>query len=195
MLFKTLSAIASLLPAALLFPSTAVTAVPIMGPVTIYTPAADYTNERSLYARAIQLEYQKSVSFGVKLHVCGADRVSSLVRVTARSLPHGKTTLPRTKVSFTFPSTRGKWSYTLYLPPPLIVHPLPFSQNNGKTWSEYSRAVDQVNGVGLKYQPDLYELPRDIGSFKKGTILLAGNSIPRDLQTTQIDLYASTDKG
>lgn len=61
MLFKTLSAIASLLPAALLFPST-VTAVPIMGPVTVYTPAADYTNERSLYARAIQLEHQKSVS-------------------------------------------------------------------------------------------------------------------------------------
>ena len=39
------------------------------------------------------------------------------------------------------------------------------------------------------------ELSRDIGNFKKGTILLAGNSIPRDLSTTQIDLYASTDKG
>ena len=70
-----------------------------------------------------------------------------------------------------------------------------FSSNNGKTWSEYSRVQDQVNNVGLKYQPDLYELPQDIGSFKKGTILLAGNSIPRDLSTTQIDLYASTDKG
>lgn len=69
------------------------------------------------------------------------------------------------------------------------------SDNNGKKWSEYSRVQDQVNGVGLKYQPDLYELPRDIGAFKEGTILLAGNSIPRDLSTTQIDLYASTDKG
>jgi hypothetical protein len=64
MLFKTLSAIASLL-----FASTAVTAVPIMGPVTIYTPAADYTNERSLYARAIQLEYQKSVSVAARSYL------------------------------------------------------------------------------------------------------------------------------
>jgi hypothetical protein len=61
MFFKTLSAIASLLPTALLLQS-AVSAVPIMGPVTIYTPPSDYTNERTLYARAIQLEHQKSVS-------------------------------------------------------------------------------------------------------------------------------------
>jgi hypothetical protein len=69
------------------------------------------------------------------------------------------------------------------------------SPNNGKTWSEYSRVEDQKEFVGAKYQPFLYELPRAIGQFQEGTILLAGNFIPRDLSTTQIDLYASTDKG
>ncbi|KAJ9098059.1 hypothetical protein QFC19_006494 [Naganishia cerealis] len=77
----------------------------------------------------------------------------------------------------------------------LVYFPIYASSNNGKKWENYSTVHDQVNGVGLKYQPDLYELPRDIGGFKKGTILLAGNSIPRDLSTTQIDLYASTDQG
>lgn len=62
MFFKTLSAIASLLPAALLLQSSVTSAVPIMGPITIYTPPSDYTNERTLYARAIQLEHQQSVS-------------------------------------------------------------------------------------------------------------------------------------
>lgn len=55
--------------------------------------------------------------------------------------------------------------------------------------------MDTVNGVGLRYQPFLYELPSAIGGFAKGTILCAGSSIPEDLSFTQIDLYASTDKG
>ena len=54
---------------------------------------------------------------------------------------------------------------------------------------------DQVNGWGLRYQPFLYELAEPIGGYEAGTILLAGNSIPDDLSQTQIDLYASTDKG
>jgi hypothetical protein len=58
-----------------------------------------------------------------------------------------------------------------------------------------TRLPASSSNVGAKYQPTLYELPRDVGTFKEGTILLAGNFIPRDLSTTQIDLYASTDKG
>lgn len=65
----------------------------------------------------------------------------------------------------------------------------------GKTWSERSRVYDQVNGWGLRYQPFLYELAEPIGKFAAGTVLLAGNSIPDDLSETQIDLYASPDKG
>lgn len=69
------------------------------------------------------------------------------------------------------------------------------SLDGGETWSERSRVYDQVNGWGLRYQPFLYELPEAFGGYDAGTILLAGNSIPQDLSKTQIDLYASTDKG
>ncbi|OCK83305.1 glycoside hydrolase family 93 protein [Lepidopterella palustris CBS 459.81] len=69
------------------------------------------------------------------------------------------------------------------------------STDLGRTWTEYSRVTDQVNGWGLRYQPFLYELPSKIGSFPAGTVLLSGNSIPADLSQTQIELYASLDKG
>jgi hypothetical protein len=47
----------------------------------------------------------------------------------------------------------------------------------------------------LRYQPFLYELPQQVGSFPKGTVLCAGSALPEDLSFTQIELYASTDKG
>ena len=73
--------------------------------------------------------------------------------------------------------------------------PIYQSLDGGKTWTERSRVYDQVNGWGMRYQPFLYELPQAIGNWSAGTILLAGNSIPQDLSETQIDIYASTDKG
>ncbi|MCJ1369358.1 hypothetical protein MMC20_000569 [Loxospora ochrophaea] len=79
--------------------------------------------------------------------------------------------------------------------PPLVYFPIFRSVDGGETWNEISRVTDQVNNWGLRYQPFLYELPAPIGNFSKGTILLAGNSIPANLSNTQIDLYASTDKG
>ena len=54
---------------------------------------------------------------------------------------------------------------------------------------------DTQNGWGLRYQPFLYVLPQKIGNLAKGTILLAGNSIPTDLSQTKIDIYASADGG
>ncbi|KAF2085049.1 glycoside hydrolase family 93 protein [Saccharata proteae CBS 121410] len=81
-----------------------------------------------------------------------------------------------------------------YSPEP-VYFPIYRSTNLGKTWHEWSRVYDQVNGWGLRYQPFLYELPAPIGDFSAGTILLAGNSIPANLSQTKIDLYASTDKG
>ena len=73
--------------------------------------------------------------------------------------------------------------------------PIYKSTDKGKTWSEISRVKDQVNGWGLRYQPQLFELPMPMGGFPEGTILLAGSAIPEDLSVTQIDLYASTDRG
>ena len=79
--------------------------------------------------------------------------------------------------------------------PPLVYFPIYKSTDLGKSWNEISRVTDQVNGWGLRYQPFLYEMPQSIGNYSAGTILLAGNSIPTNLSNTQIDLYASTDKG
>ena len=79
--------------------------------------------------------------------------------------------------------------------PPPVYFPIYKSTNGGESWTPISKVQDQVNGWGLRYQPFLYELPRAIGGYPAGTILLAGNSIPTDLSKTQIDLYASCDKG
>lgn len=79
--------------------------------------------------------------------------------------------------------------------PPLVYFPIFKSTDGGVSWTEIGKIEDQVNGWGLRYQPDLYELPRAIGKFPKGTIIGSGNSIPTDLSKTKIDVYASTDGG
>ena len=79
--------------------------------------------------------------------------------------------------------------------PPKVYFPIYRSTDNGYTWKEISRVQDTAQGWGLRYQPFLYILPEDIAGYKAGTVLLVGNSIPSDLSKTQIDLYASTDKG
>ncbi|KAF5003862.1 hypothetical protein FDECE_9610 [Fusarium decemcellulare] len=79
--------------------------------------------------------------------------------------------------------------------PPKVFFPIYSSSDKGSTWSRLSQVDDKVNGWGLRYQPFLYVLPQKIGNLAKGTILLAGNSIPTDLSKTKIDLYASTDSG
>ena len=79
--------------------------------------------------------------------------------------------------------------------PPLVYFPIFKSVDGGETWHEISKVKDQVNNWGLRYQPMLYELPAPVGRYAAGTVLLAGNSIPTDLNYTQIDVYASEDKG
>lgn len=79
--------------------------------------------------------------------------------------------------------------------PPLVYFPIYKSVDGGETWKEISRVTDQVNNWGLRYQPFLYELPERFGRYAAGTLLLAGSSIPTDLSQTQIDVYASEDKG
>ncbi|KAH8897294.1 glycoside hydrolase family 93 protein [Thozetella sp. PMI_491] len=79
--------------------------------------------------------------------------------------------------------------------PPPVYFPIFESKDHGVSWREISKVTDQGYGWGLRYQPFLYELPVPFGGFPAGTVLLAGSSIPTDLSQTQIDLYASTDKG
>lgn len=69
------------------------------------------------------------------------------------------------------------------------------STDSGETWKQISSVTDQVNGWGLRWQPELYELPQAIGNMPAGTILCAGNSIPSDYSKSKLDLYKSTDHG
>jgi hypothetical protein len=115
----------------------------------IFTPPANYTDPRVLYARTVEL---------------------------------------------TDGTLLATWEN--YSPePPLVYLPIYRSCDHGASWKPFSQVHDQVNNWGLRYQPFLYELPRPFGGFPAGTVLAAANSIPTDLSQTQIDVYASTDKG
>ncbi|MFT4259093.1 RICIN domain-containing protein [Microbacterium sp.] len=75
------------------------------------------------------------------------------------------------------------------------VLPIFRSTDKGRTWTRISSVRDTVNGWGLRYQPQLFQLPSAIGNYPAGTIIAAGNSIPNDLSETKLDVYASTDGG
>ncbi|KAJ5684650.1 CAZyme family GH93 [Penicillium maclennaniae] len=140
--------------------------------------------------------------------------VSFAALAAAESISHSSSPTPLTNSTIFAPPSDYNIPRTLYarneqLPngdllatwenyspePPLVYFPIYRSKDFGKTWSELSKVHDTVNGYGLRYQPFLYYLPEVIGSFKAGTLLLAGNSIPEDLSSTHLDLYASHDDG
>jgi hypothetical protein len=73
--------------------------------------------------------------------------------------------------------------------------PIYQSDDNGGTWSFVTNINDLQFGVGNRFQPALYELPKASGGLAAGTILLAGNAIPNDLSSTRLVLYKSTDAG
>lgn len=79
--------------------------------------------------------------------------------------------------------------------PPAVYFPIYRSSGHGKTWKELSRVHDTANGLGLRYQPALYSLPERVGRFRSGTLVLVGSSIPSNMSSIQIDLYASQDQG
>ncbi len=76
------------------------------------------------------------------------------------------------------------------------VFPIYRSTDNGNSWTKISEVADTQNGWGMRWQPELFELPRAMGGFPAGTILAAGDSVPYDRWGgSKIDLYASTDRG
>jgi hypothetical protein len=80
--------------------------------------------------------------------------------------------------------------------PPQVYFPIYQSDDGGYNWREIARVQDQAQPTwGLRYQPFLYVLPDDFAGYPAGTVLLSGSSIPTDLSKTQIELYASTDRG
>ncbi|MGW0425154.1 RICIN domain-containing protein [Streptomyces sp. NPDC003015] len=75
------------------------------------------------------------------------------------------------------------------------VLPIYRSTDNGNSWSKISEVADTQNGWGMRWEPELFELPAAVGSFPAGTILAAGASVPSDRSAIKIDVYASTDRG
>ena len=70
--------------------------------------------------------------------------------------------------------------------------PIFASTDGAASWKWVGNLTDQVNGLGLNAQPALAELPWAVGDLPAGTVLASGNSWG---PSTNIDLYASTDKG
>lgn len=86
------------------------------------------------------------------------------------------------------------WAFS---PPGRPYAPIYESKDGGLSWNEsakvYFSAADGP-GAGIA-QPFLYELPQQIGNYPAGTILVAGNAIPSNHSSTNIQLYASLDQG
>lgn len=134
--------------------------------VTIFDPPDNYTVPRTLYARTLLLNYN-----------CETDPDTILAT--------WENYLPTENNTQNCPDNCPENPYL----------PIYQSADGGLTWSERTKVYDQVNGWGLRYQPALFELPEPVGDYPAGTLLMAANSIPADLNGTKIDVYVSTDVG
>lgn len=125
-----------------------------------------------------------------------SDDASKVLPLTTIYTPPSSYKIPRTLYARTLLTSDKTLLATWedYGPEPPYF-PIYQSRDAGRTWSEIGRVKDQKWGWGLRYQPFLYELPVEYGGYPAGTILAAGSAIPEDLSATQLELYASTDKG
>ena len=103
---------------------------------------------------------------------------------TVIRLCHQKDTANNGKLLATF----EKWGDT---------YPVYESADDAQTWQFVGSVKDRLNeGYWNEWMPFLYELPADMGAFKRGTILLAATSIYGEGVTdSTITLYESTDLG
>lgn len=76
-----------------------------------------------------------------------------------------------------------------------VFAPIYKSADGGYSWKLFSKIEDTSNGYGMRYQPTLYELDKKCGDLDVGTLLFAGNSIPKDMSSTEIVFYISRDHG
>ena len=85
-------------------------------------------------------------------------------------------------------ATFEKWGST---------YPVYESTDDGETWQFLGSVKDRFNeGYWNEWMPFLYELPADMGSFGRGTIILAATSIyGKGVTDSTITLYASGDLG
>ncbi|KAF7328503.1 Glycoside hydrolase family 93 protein [Mycena venus] len=85
-----------------------------------------------------------------------------------------------------------------YSPPDGAYFQIFQSTDYGQSWTMISKAHFDGNSSlsgGIILQPFLYELSEAYGKYPAGTVMLAGNRIPGDSSSTNIQMYASMDKG
>ena len=75
--------------------------------------------------------------------------------------------------------------------------PVYTSENGGKSWRLINQVSEEFDSnIVANWQPELFELPCDLGDMKEGTILLAGCSHSRDpVDVTKMCIWRSTDLG
>ena len=79
---------------------------------------------------------------------------------------------------------------------PLYRYPIFRSTDDGDTWEQIALVGDSYNKDPIVgYQPYLFELPEDIGEFKKGTILLGACTRTINPTHTIMVMHYSTDVG
>lgn len=76
-----------------------------------------------------------------------------------------------------------------------VVAPIYKSVDGGRSWQLFSKVEDTKNKFGMRFQPMMLELDADCGDLKKGTLVFAGNSIPKDMSSTEILFFISRDHG
>lgn len=75
-------------------------------------------------------------------------------------------------------------------------YPIYKSTDNGANWEIITYVTDTLTGANSEWNPFLFELEKDCGKYKKGTVILAGCSIdPEHNKESYIRLYFSTDGG
>ncbi len=71
------------------------------------------------------------------------------------------------------------------------------STDKGNSWEEISSVTETISSdLQAAWEPCLFELPEDIGSYKKGTIILGGISLDDGCKSkTQLSIWTSEDCG
>lgn len=77
----------------------------------------------------------------------------------------------------------------------IAMFPIFESLDSGRTWKKVGDVKDTHKGVGMRWEPHLYQLPQAIGDMPAGTLLAAGLVLPYNRSACQIDLYKSNDEG
>lgn len=91
------------------------------------------------------------------------------------------------KLLITFEYTRNRFSKNQ-------IFPIYQSDDRGHTWRKVADLKDTKRELGMLCCPQLFEMPEDMGSLKKGDILCMTTS-SSDYQEMHFDLYKSQDIG